>query len=254
MDRSVWSDPAVVVASRAFTCLRLATYESAEEAKVLEWVFLGRQGTLENTVFALVSPDGKTKLSRGGRSPDMVFRGNAELVTAMNEVAGRYPPVQVPAADRGLPRLATARLGLNVAACDGQLLVVVVGEPGDARVALERRVAGLAWSDELVGRAQYALATRGELATVTGLELDAGVLVVEPDAFGSGGKVVAQLAGDRSDAELSRAISVAVVAHTAVGKDTRAHIGEGRRAGVHWDTAIPVTDPHVPGDRAPPGR
>ena len=50
MDRSYLSDKDVVEASRDFVCIRLATYENAEEAKILKSIFTGRSGALENTV------------------------------------------------------------------------------------------------------------------------------------------------------------------------------------------------------------
>ena len=49
MDRSFLSDAAVIASSRKFVCIRLATYESESEAKILKSIFLGRSGDLENT-------------------------------------------------------------------------------------------------------------------------------------------------------------------------------------------------------------
>ena len=67
MDRSLWSDPLVIDASRKFVCVRLATYEDAVEGKLLEGIYRGRSGQLENTVFVMLAPDGKTRLSASGR-------------------------------------------------------------------------------------------------------------------------------------------------------------------------------------------
>lgn len=53
--------------------MRLATYENKEEGAFLESVFTGRSGKLENTVFALLEPDGKTRLSRAGRGPHRIL-------------------------------------------------------------------------------------------------------------------------------------------------------------------------------------
>src|SRR5262245_31890428 len=96
MDRSFLSDASVVAASREWVCVRLLTYENAAEAEMLTSLFVGRSGQLENTTFALLAPDGKTKLSRAGRSPDFAFRGGpgespaAEMASAMVEIAARY--------------------------------------------------------------------------------------------------------------------------------------------------------------------
>ena len=64
----------MVTASRAFVCVRPATYESATEGKLLLSLFRGRLGNLENSVFALLGPDGKERLTKTGRSPGMVFK------------------------------------------------------------------------------------------------------------------------------------------------------------------------------------
>ena len=74
MDRSFLADKDVISASRKFVCIRLATYENAEENKILAG-FFSRGGVLENTVFTLLTPDGKTKLVSAGRSPVWAFGG-----------------------------------------------------------------------------------------------------------------------------------------------------------------------------------
>ena len=74
MDRSFLADKDVISASRKFVCIRLATYENAEENEVLKG-FFARGGNLENTVFTLLTPDGKTKLVTAGRSPVWAFGG-----------------------------------------------------------------------------------------------------------------------------------------------------------------------------------
>ena len=78
MDRSFLSDKGIIRASRKFVCARLATYESKEEAEYLSRIFRGRSGQLENTVFCIMSPDGKDKLVRSGRSPGWSFPGEEE--------------------------------------------------------------------------------------------------------------------------------------------------------------------------------
>ena len=79
----------MVKASRDFVCIRPTTYESAEEAKVLESFFSGRSGQLENTVFVMLAPDGKTKLTRSGRSPQHIFGDAERLAEFMDDFARR---------------------------------------------------------------------------------------------------------------------------------------------------------------------
>ena len=69
MDRSFLSQLPVIAASRNFICVRLATYESEDEAAYLRSFAAGRSGQLENTVFCILSPDGEEKLIRAARGP-----------------------------------------------------------------------------------------------------------------------------------------------------------------------------------------
>ena len=77
MDRSFLSDKGIIRASRNFVCVRLSTYESKEEAEYLSRIFT-RRGQLENTVFCIMSPDGKDKLVNAGRSPGWAFPGSED--------------------------------------------------------------------------------------------------------------------------------------------------------------------------------
>src|SRR5688572_21777319 len=148
MDRSYLSDAAVVAASREFVCVRLATYESAAEAKMLSAVLRTRSGVLENTVFAILGPDGTTPLVRAGRSPREAVGGPPEdavkaLPIRMAELSKKYSPSA--AVGGALPLLADLRRGLNVAACDLLPLVVVLGD-------VEKDLLPLAWSRDYAGR------------------------------------------------------------------------------------------------------
>jgi hypothetical protein len=260
MDRSFLSDESVVAASRKFVCMRLLTYESAEEATILKSFFIGRSGQLENTTFALVAPDGKTKLSRAGRSPDFAFQGGAgktpaqEMAESMAEIASRYEKTSTASASEAspLPLTKTVRLALDVAACDGLPLVVVSCDDAAKRAALTERLAALAWSAPFVGRFVHVVAaTSDELKPVDGAK--PGLLVVEPDEFGTKGTILAQAAVDADAAKLTAALSDGLAKHHATAKDSRTHIEQGRRLGIRWTTVIPETDPGPPGGGPPPG-
>src|SRR5207249_9654223 len=116
---------------------------SADEAKVLTSFFVGRSGQLENTTFVLVAPDGKTPLSRAGRSPDHVLgRGGAHdddaLAGLLKEQAARFPRKTESTGDAPLlPYLADARRGLDVAACDLLPLAVVFAKDDHDRAAID---------------------------------------------------------------------------------------------------------------------
>lgn len=242
MDRSFLSDPDVVAASREFVCVRLATYEDAEEAELLSSLFVGRSGELENTVFTILSPDGRRKLVRAGRSPHQIFGRAGNMAAEMREISARYRSRDMTAERLGLPALHDVRLGLNVAACDRQKLVVISGANDAERARLQQRVAELAWTDELQGSFLYAIAEHpSELAAIGARS--PGVFVVEPDAYGESGKVIAHAAADADDAELRDVLVDAAGAGSLGSVDSRRHIREGMAKGVHWETVVPVTDP-----------
>ena len=105
MDRSFLSDKGIIRASRNFVCARLSTYESKEEAEYLSGIFT-RGGELENTVFCIMSPDGKDRLVSSGRSPGWVFPGSEDqavrdMEKKMDEIVSRY---SVKKESRSFPR------------------------------------------------------------------------------------------------------------------------------------------------------
>lgn len=240
MDRSFLSDPGVIAASRHYVCARLLTYEDKEEAEFLTTIFRGRVGTLENTVYTLMAPDGKTTLIRAGRTPQMVYGGSgknkyAEMVDDLNAHAKKYPGKKEVA--RELPRLPDLRRALNVAACDNLPLVVVAGDA----VAVEKKLTPLAWSDEFIGRALYVRTGKDDdLKTVKGAGAD--LLVVQPGTYGLDGAVLASGRADETRAVLEKGLK----AYKPVPKDSQAHIREGHRQGVDWKTPVPDTDPGPP--------
>lgn len=222
-DRSFLSQPEVIAASRNWICIRLATYESAKEAMLLEGIFRGRSGQLENTVFALLSPDASQLLAPAGRDPGRLYADAAAMADSLNSLAVSYPGRSTATSE--LPRLADLRLGLNVAACDGVPLVVVTS------VAAEARLAPAAWSAENLGRAVYV---RDALQGYPD-----GAYLMVPDSFGLKAERVVPLAADISAAGLSKQLAP----WREPPKDTRAHMQEGHARGIRWETKVPVTDP-----------
>ena len=251
MDRSFLSQAMVVAASRRFVCIRLLTYESAVEAEVLKSFFIGRSGLLENTTFVLLAPDGETPLSRAGRSPAFAFQAThgqnaAEVMAgAMDAISARYEKSEgggkTPAA---LPLTVDFRRGLDVAACDGLPLVVLASGDAKGQAALAERAAALAWSAPFVGRFAWAVgAAPADLAKIEGASGKTGLLVVEPDAYGLTGKLLAAAPADADEKTLAKALADGLSRHHPIEKDPRRHIEEGKRLGVRWKTEIPETDP-----------
>ena len=233
----------MIDATRAFICVRPLTYESKDEAPFLESLFRTRTGDLENTVFVLLAPDGKKPLTRSGRSPDMVFGdaengGVDEMVSTLDEVASRYEKAKNGAL--ALPVVKDLRRALDCAACDGLPLVVV-------EEALAKRLARLAWGEELIGRFTYVQVARlGKLVAIEGAEEGSQVLVVEPDTYGVQGTVLSQGKSFDDDEALLKVLREGLTRHVKPEKDQRRHVREGTRRGVDWESEIPVTDPGIP--------
>jgi hypothetical protein len=245
MDRSFLSDQGIVEKSRDFVCIRLATYESASEAKILNSLFQTRSGLLENTVFAVLAPDGTTKLAPAGRSPREAFGTAEEGVRKMAEMSAKYPGKASVGSD--LPWTADLRRGMNIAACEMQPLIGVAARGDEARKKIEEALLPLAWSREFAGKFAYARAASAAEAGeyVDGkLESD-GIFIVQPDAFGTKGKLLAFVPGSDRDA-MSKGMTKALEVFVAEAKDSRRHIDDGVRRGLDWKTEIPVTDPMAP--------
>jgi hypothetical protein len=245
MDRSFLSRPEVVAASRKFVSVRLLTYEDEAEGKLLKSLAPTRSGELENTVFTVLSPDGKRRLARGSRSARQTFGDAARMAEALERIA-REHGARAPAADRApeLPAVPGVRLAVNVAACDGLPLAVLFTPAGEPGRALERRLAELAWGGEFLGRFIYARASGAkDLAPIEGARAEAGLLVVQPDAFGLKGKVLRQAGASASLEELARCLREGAALYRGEEKSFAGHVRGGREKGAFWEAAIPVTDP-----------
>lgn len=243
MDGSFLSQAEVVVASRQFVCVRLMTYENADEAKFLKSLFIGRSGELENTLFTILSPDGQRALVPTSRTPDRTANDAKQLAETMKRVA---QPFGVGAPKEGeprpLPTVTNVRLALNVAACDNQPLVLMTGDEAN-RKRLEPILANLAWSAEHIGQFVYAVAALRELTMISGIDPSAGLLVVQPERYGQTGKVLSQVRADATRDQLAALLKQAVALHQRNEAVFASHIREGWQRGVFWDTVIPVSDP-----------
>ena len=238
MDRRFLSQPSVIKASRDFVCIRLMSYESAEEAKVLKRYW--RPGSeLQNTVFAILDPNGRA-LTRGTRSPKRFYRDANDMANSMNQIASSYRkrgnPGQLPVVD-------TVRLGMNVAACDSRPLAIIVSKNKSSQELLERKLAPYAWSDKYIGKVVYTAGAPSDLKGVIGASVREGFLFVSPNTYGTRAKVIAQLRSNPSSQDIQRALNQVVAWRPPQKAAThREHARAGRMQGASWQTAIPITD------------
>jgi len=244
MDKSFLSQPQIIKAARDFICVRLATYEDAGEAAMLKAVFRGRDpNSLENTTFCIMSPDGTRKLTRSGRSPSFVYQNALQMAAAMMRLSAQYK-ANVRNVARDIPKMASVRLALNVAACDKQPLLVLRTADAISMRKLQERMAAVAWGDVFTGQFIYAATIRdSELAKIKGIQATSHIVVVQPDQFGQTGSVLSQIPMTATDAELVGALNLALTRFQRSGSNYQQdHVARGRRMGILWKTVLPITD------------
>lgn len=249
MDRSFLSRAEVIASSRNFVCIRLASYEDeTEKAFVSQFV----RGDVANTAFAILSPDAKPAMrGRGpGRGPRDFFADPSEMAASMDKLARKYEAGKV-AGVASLPIALSPKIGLAIAAADQQPLVLVLAGSNSGRAELESKVSKLAWENRFLGRFVYASADSIKgLTKIQGQSIQEGVLVIEPDIFGVGGKVVHQLSADSVEAGLPEALGKTLKEHVRYQKNRRLLAELGFDEGVYYETGIAVSGKGEAADRA----
>ncbi len=229
---------AVVTASRNFVCVRPQTYEDQAEAELLLSLFQGRSGVLENTVFCVLDPDGRRTLTRPGRSPQMRWDEADAFATWLARTFEAYASKAKPL--EALPLHEDLSLGLNVAACDLAPLAVLYARRERDLKALVERAARLSRIEE----ALRAVRAKAEF----GLDLEEGLTLVQPDAYGRSPKALSHGAArdkvaKEGDLAWSKVLSEGRAAHAPEPKSRRRHLREAGRQGITWDSELDVTDP-----------
>lgn len=234
----------MVTASRDYVCVRPQSYEDKAEAEFLVSLFPGREGLLENTVFCVLGPDGKQRLTKSGRSPSQQFKDATAFASFLGQA---FEPYAKEAKD--LARLPVHRelaLALNVGACDLMPVAILVAQDDKAMQALEKTVAAQAWSAEHIGRQHYVRVVGAQAIaaakTTHGLELKPGLNLVEPDAFGQTAKLLGHLDANLTKRKFSEGLVKARGDHDPATKLRRDHIREARQRGIKWESELPVTD------------
>ena len=234
------SQPEVIAASRPFICVRLATYEDPLEAKLLKGMASTRSGELENSVFCILSPDGKNKLVRGSRSMRQIYSDAKDMARGLKRISDKHAPK---AAQASLPLVTNSKLALDIAAADGLPLVIIVGKEEATRTRLIGQIAPLAWNDDFIGRFVYVTATAKDLTAIEGLKVDSGVVVVQPDKYGLKGTVLTQIEGGVAANRISDTLKKGLGDFEPITKSFRTHVRDGHRNGIYWEPPVPVTDP-----------
>jgi hypothetical protein len=232
----------VVKAARGFVAIRPTSYENAKEAAFLKTLFVGRSGEVENTTFALLKSDGKTRLSGISRSPAQVFGNATNMAAAMRKIHDTYRVNDKPAGSAVSPALSSVRLATNVAACDNLPLVILGPKAGPE---IEKELTRLFFDSQHKGHFVMARATDSDLADLSGLSEGSSpkVVLVQPDVFGLKAEVLAQLDTDDPSKIETSVLRPGFAQFHQFAKEFGPHRTSGVRSGAFWETALPVTDP-----------
>ena len=252
----MFSTKEFVAASRDFVCVRLETYESKEHQDLIRKFLNGR---MENTAFCILDPSGEEQLTRSSRSPASVLgaqgRGpgatkgsNEDVISEMKGLASSYRP-RGNDADMVLQDFHSFRQALNVASGDQRLLVFIAATERDQTEA-RRNLQPVFADEEIIGRFHLDFGNREEdsdwASSLTKLKSKSGIVVIQSDAFGQKGTVLAQLPITAREAEIKTALLRAneTFAASEERKVYSDHVAEGRKEGIFFETVIPFGEDH----------
>jgi len=177
-----------IAASRRFVCVRLDSYESAAHQKFVRTFLDGR---FENSVFCLLAPNGKDRLSRGGRGPEMVL-GRHSATSELLRVANDYT-IDADLRQAVVQDFHSARPALNVASADQRVLVLVHGS-ADKTKPLRHSLRDVFSHPELVGCFHVDFEPNdGWKKQVSGSSSSNGIYMIRPGEFGLRGAVMNRL-------------------------------------------------------------
>lgn len=244
MDRSFLTNEKVIDASRNFICIRLATYEDEYEAKFMKQIHNYRNDMLENTIFAMLAPDGKTNLTRSGRSPHFAFRNASQMASQMGKYAKQYK-VTKPYSDSKInPKMKDLSVALNVAACDSLPVVVAISKSEEKLAELESTVSKIAWSEKLQG--QFVTASMiydaKKVRSIADMNQSEGIFLIGPGTFGLSAKILAEFKGSEELDQIESKMVGITAKYEPPKLAYRSHIQTGVNLGIDWKSKIPVTD------------
>ncbi|MFP6768909.1 MAG: hypothetical protein VB859_12105, partial [Planctomycetaceae bacterium] len=109
--------------------------------------------------------------------------------------------------------------------------------------------------EALAGKFIYASTTKfADLKIVLGATLKTGILVVEPDIYGTKGRLIKLIDASVSEQSLKRDLVNAADTFIRRSKTHGLHVRNGRRDGKTWKTEIPVPKRTRVRKRSAPGR
>ncbi len=191
-------------------------------------------GRFANTAFCILAPDGKTKLTRSGRSPNQSLGGN--LAASLDRIAEKYRS-KGKAEEAAVPDFPNFRLGLNVASADQRVLVLITGSEDELKTA-RKSLTAVSNDAEIIGRFHYDFEADASTwkEAISGEKSTSQIKIIIPDEFGQEGKVIKSLSLDTKSKELKKALLEVneTFTKTVEKKNYNTHVRKGRREGVKW--------------------
>lgn len=242
MDGSFLSKKEVIDASRNFVCIRLTTYENKKEMEFVKRLMGRPRGSVENTLFAILSPDTKTKFVTPSRTPSWSYSNSTQLAKSLSSIAQKYRKQKQLGPDSSLPATANVKIGLNIASSDNLPLVVLNELDPKKRKELVANLRQLAWDKKYIGKFTYSVAVKSsDLEIVDKLDSKARIIVVQPGEFGLKGKQISSSKeGDIKSIE--RCLQSGLGRFEGSSKSMFSHMRSGSQQGAFWETELPVTD------------
>lgn len=185
----MFSQKEFVELSKEFVCVRLGTFENEEHKKMVESLL----GSVSNTAFVIFAPDGKTRLTKTGRSPRMVW-GNRGVLEGLRDIAEKYRP-KADINKSLLQDFHSLDQALRTGAADQRLLVCLVQPIGKKESGL--KVMQNVFNDPKIrGKVHFDTLGKGDNETwkkIEGYSNLPGYYIVQPGAYANKGKVVSKV-------------------------------------------------------------
>ena len=222
--------------SRDFVCVRIDSYESEAHQK---WVRNFLNGRFENSVFCVLTPDGREWVTSADRGPQMVL-GHRDPVGSMERILLEFSAKE-DSSNAVVQDFHSFRQALNVAAAD-QRVLMLVNAPAEKEKELRESLRAVANDERIVGRFHIDFDQGDDWKkSIDGTKPEHGIVLINPGEFGQSGKVMKQVSLDASADELVAALTTAngKFASSTEKKVYSEHVAKGRAKGVYFESAVP---------------
>ena len=230
---SLFSQESFIKASKKFVCVKLGTYESKQHQDQIRTLLDGR---MENTAFVIFAPDGKTKLTRSGRSPKQVFGKNT--IQEMKKIAAKYRAINLdkPAT---LTDFNSFKQSLNAASADQRLLVFATSSK-EQHSSILKNLTIIFNDPEVTGRFFYDIAGAQDAnwaEKIKNASKENGIFIIQSDTYGQTGTVVAELSVNAALADIKTALINANIkfADNEKRKIYSEHVTTGKQDGINFE-------------------